>query len=160
MRRFLKIAIPVFVIGFVAGNAFWYLASPLWIDDVVDEALVGEDRLTEIATGSFAGADSIHKGQGILRVLRSDTGETLIRFMDFEVTNGPGLRVYLAKSANPAGASDVLDGGWTSLGVLKGNIGDQTYTLPADLDIADFGSVVIWCEPFSVLFASAPIGGS
>ena len=32
MIRFLKIAIPVFIVGFVAGNAFWYLASPLWID--------------------------------------------------------------------------------------------------------------------------------
>ncbi|MFT6298820.1 MAG: hypothetical protein ACJAWC_002182, partial [Yoonia sp.] len=28
MARFLKIAIPVFVIGFLTGNAFWYLASP------------------------------------------------------------------------------------------------------------------------------------
>ena len=31
MKRFLKIAIPVFILGFATGNAFWYLASPLWI---------------------------------------------------------------------------------------------------------------------------------
>ena len=29
MIRFLKIAIPVFIVGFVAGNAFWYLAVSL-----------------------------------------------------------------------------------------------------------------------------------
>ena len=38
MKRFLKIAIPVFILGFAAGNAFWYLASPLWIDQVVSES--------------------------------------------------------------------------------------------------------------------------
>lgn len=39
MFRQYAVKVPVFIIGFVAGNAFWYLASPLWIDRVVDEAL-------------------------------------------------------------------------------------------------------------------------
>ncbi len=155
MWRFLKIAIPVFIIGFVAGNAFWYLASPLWIDRVVSESLPAELQLTTQSTGAFVGADTVHQGKGQATVLRSGTGANVLRLTDFEVTNGPDLKVYLAVSESPEKASDVLDGGWISLGPLKGNIGDQTYVIPADVDPAKYGSVVIWCEQFSVLFAHA-----
>ena len=34
-RKLVATAIIAGTIGFVAGNAFWYLASPLWIDRVV-----------------------------------------------------------------------------------------------------------------------------
>ena len=47
--------------------------------------------------------------------------------------------------------------GYVDLGSLKGNIGNQNYEIPADVDISDFGSVVIYCEPFHVLFASASL---
>lgn len=157
MRRFLLIAIPVFLVGFVVGNAFWYLASPLWIDRVVSEALPVELQLNELSAGSFSGVDAVHQGQGNVKILQSGAGTTLARFTDFEVTNGPDLKVYLAKSASPSKASDILDGGWVSLGSLKGNIGDQTYTVPADVDLSEYHSVVIWCEPFRALFAAAPL---
>jgi electron transfer DM13 len=160
MRRFLMVAIPVFLIGFIAGNAFWYLASPLWIDRVVSEALPPELRLTKISEGPFSGADALHQSTGTLTVLKTGGGTILLRFTDFEVTNGPSLKVYLAKAADPATASDVLDGGWISLGALRGNIGDQTYTLPDNVNLSDYKSLVIWCEPFKVLFASAPLAGS
>ena len=45
------------LIGFVAGNAFWYLASPLWIDNVVQESLPSELSTTSLSTGSFKDAD-------------------------------------------------------------------------------------------------------
>ncbi len=159
MRRFLKIAVPVFVIGFIVGNAFWYLASPLWIDRVVSEELPAELQLTSLASGQFSGVDAVHQGEGQVAVLQSGSGLLLLRLTEFQVTNGPDLKVYLAKSPNPEKASDVLDGGWRSLGSLKGNIGDQTYIIPSDVDLSEYGSVVIWCEPFKALFARAPLSG-
>ena len=92
-------------------------------------------------------------------MLQSGSGLLLLRLTEFQVTNGPDLKVYLAKSPNPEQASDVLDGGWRSLGSLKGNIGDQTYIIPSDVDLSEYGSVVIWCEPFKALFARAPLSG-
>ncbi|MFT4716682.1 MAG: hypothetical protein ACI861_002525 [Paracoccaceae bacterium] len=157
MLRFLKIAIPVFVVGFIAGNAFWYLASPLWIDRVVSEELPADLRLTQVSSAQFVDADAAHRGKGNAALLKSDTGSILLRLTEFEVTNGPDLKVYLSSSKNPTRASDVLDAEWHSLGPLKGNIGDQTYVLPADLDVSQYGSVVIWCEQFSVLFAHADL---
>jgi hypothetical protein len=44
-----------------------------------------------------------------------------------------------------------------SLGRLKGNQGNQNYPIPADLDLANVGSVTIWCRQFSVNFTTAPL---
>ncbi|MEM6383579.1 MAG: DM13 domain-containing protein [Pseudomonadota bacterium] len=157
MKRFLAIAIPVFLIGFVAGNAFWYLASPLWIDQVVDEALPDELMVSVIRAGTFQGADRAHQGAGNAMQLETATGAPLIRFTEFEVTNGPDLEVWLVADPAPANSRAVLESEWVSLGLLKGNIGDQTYTVPEGVDLSEYGSVVIWCEQFSVLFATATL---
>lgn len=86
------------------------------------------------------------------------TGQTVLpRLMEFEVTNGPDLKVYLSASDNVTSSGDVTDAAWISLGPLKGNIGDQTYSLPTDADPADFRSVVIWFEQFGVLFSAATL---
>jgi Electron transfer DM13 len=145
------------VIGFVLGNAFWYLASPLWIDNVVQETLPDADTATAIRSGVFQDADSSHKGSGHATVLRTAGGSHVLRFTDFKVTNGPDLKVYLVKADTIKTADDVTASKWISLGTLKGNIGDQNYTLPSSADPGDYGSVVIWCEQFGVLFSAATL---
>lgn len=157
MRRFLLIAVPVFVLGFVAGNAFWYLASPLWIDVVVNEELPAELQLTPVASGSFADADAVHRGTGTATILESTGGTRLLRLADFEVTNGPDLKVYLVGAASIGSSADVKAAPFLSLGPLKGNIGDQTYVVPDGTDPTLLQSAVIWCEQFGVLFSSAPL---
>jgi Xaa-Pro dipeptidase len=51
----------------------------------------------------------------------------------------------------------VLDVGFLSLGPLKGNRGNQTYELPAEFDPNKHRSISIWCQRFSVNFATAPL---
>ena len=160
MLRFLKIAIPVFLIGFVAGNAFWYLGSPLWIDREVSEFLPSDVSLTVVRQGRFSDADRAHKGQGLAEVLQTADGTYLLRLSDFQVTNGPDLKVWLVTADNPTASRDVSASEWLSLGPLKGNIGDQIYPIPADAEIDRYRSVVIWCEQFSVLFSPAPLADS
>lgn len=157
MKRFLMIAVPVFLIGFGSGAAFWYLASPLWIDREVSEALPADFMVTEVARGTFVDADRAHKGTGVARVLQSGGGSLLVRLEEFEVTNGPDLEVWLVKEGNVTSSADVKNSEWIGLGQLKGNIGDQTYTVPDGTDITEFGSVVIWCEQFGVLFSPAKL---
>ena len=157
MVRFLKIAIPVFVIGFIAGNAFWYLFSPLFIDRVVNEELPAGFMVTEAASGQFRDADAAHRGSGTARMLVSDAGGALLRLTDFEVTNGPDLEVWLVKAPDPQKSADVTGSQWLSLGPLKGNKGDQTYVIPEGTDIGAWGSAVIWCEQFGVLFSVATL---
>jgi Electron transfer DM13 len=62
-------------------------------------------------------------------------------------------------SANPAPrtSSQLHDAGAFEVAPLKGNIGDQNYALPADLDLDHFASVVIYCRRFNVVFSSAEL---
>ena len=52
---------------------------------------------------------------------------------------------------------DVKTPGYIDLGKLKGNIGNQNYPIPADLDLSPGGSVVIYCVPFHVIFSVASL---
>ena len=51
----------------------------------------------------------------------------------------------------------VANAGFIHLGALKGNIGDQNYELPSDLDLNKYRAVTIWCRRFGVNFGTAPL---
>jgi len=192
-RAFLAVAIVA------VGAVGWWLGSPLFLDNEVDEAfplsataevpvdmtqeeveaemeaaaetpVVMEDEPMpaeepEVPTepsgpiavlgGSFQGADDFHQGSGTATVYELEDGTNLLRFEDFEVTNGPDLHVLLVPNDAPVDRDDLT--GYVDLGKLKGNIGNQNYEIPPDIDISEFRSIVIYCEPFHVLFASATL---
>ena len=110
-----------------------------------------------VARGRFIDADSVHRGSGEAVLYALQDGSHVVRFEDFRTTNGPDLVVYLAKHPQPTRAADVVDNGYVSLGNLKGNVGSQNYAIPAGTDIAEYNSVVIWCELFGVLFSPAAL---
>jgi hypothetical protein len=99
--------------------------------------------------------DIAHEGMGTATIYRLADGTRVLRFENFEVLNGPELHVYLAPQDPVADTVGVELEGAIDLGQLKGNIGDQNYTLPDDLDLSQFSSVVIWCVPFRVPFNAA-----
>ena len=111
----------------------------------------------KLRQGQFTDADAVHKGSGTASVYVLGNDRHLVRFEDFRTTNGPALVVYLAKHPSPQSADDVIDGGFVALGELKGNVGNQNYDVPAGVDVSEYGSVVIWCELFDVLFSPAPL---
>ena len=156
-RNIVITAIVSGLIGFVAGNAFWYLASPLWIDRVVSEELPVELQMSVVAQGMFRDADAFHKGVGTATIFSTPTGSSVLRFTEFEATNGPDLKVWLVKANGISSSDDVNASEWISLGPLKGNKGDQNYVVPKDTNLNAFKSVVIWCEQFGVLFAAADL---
>jgi len=41
------------------------------------------------------------------------------------------------------------------LGTIKGNVGDQNYTLGPDVDLSKYRAVSVWCKRFSVNFGAA-----
>ena len=109
-------------------------------------------------TGQFRGADSFHKGSGTATVYDlGSAGGQVLRLEDFRVTNGPDLRVLLANAPNPEGHSDLEDAGYVELGKLKGNVGSQNYDIPSGVSLADVQSVVIYCNPFRVVFSVATL---
>ena len=110
-----------------------------------------------IAQGQFVDADAVHKGSGDAKLYSLQDDRHVVRFENFRTTNGPALVVYLAKHSSPMQASDVTDGGFVKLGKLKGNVGNQNYEVPSDVDVSEYNSVVVWCELFDVLFSPASL---
>ena len=102
-------------------------------------------------SGEFKGADSFHFGEGQALLIEIEPGKYTLRFENFSVRNGPGLYVYLSPKADGY-TSDSLE-----LVKLKATDGAFNYEVPAGTDVSQYKSVVVWCKPFSVLFAVAPL---
>nr|WP_249420526.1 DM13 domain-containing protein [Rhabdothermincola salaria] len=103
-----------------------------------------------VSFGEFTSLDHPASGQAYL-VVQPD-GSRLLRIEDLDTDNGPDLRVVLSTAEVGSGSYDDL----VELGHLKGNIGNQNYEIPADLDLSSMRSVVIWCERFGSPFGEAP----
>lgn len=128
-------------------------AEPIQSNDPMPDN-AGVDMLI-LAQGDFY--DIAHHGEGTATIYQLQDGARILRFEDFEVLNGPDLHVYLApQDPVPDTVGSELAGA-LDLGALKGNVGDQNYEIPADLDLAAYRSVVIWCAPFRVPFSAAPL---
>jgi hypothetical protein len=98
-----------------------------------------------------------HPGTGNAYVYRLEDGSHALRLENLDIFNGPALYIY-AVAADDANDSDtVLEAGFLDLGPLKGNQGNQTYALPDGFDSARYRAISIWCERFSVNFATAPL---
>lgn len=132
------------------------MAASAATESRVSEQMDAASGPVPVAVGMFADADAIHKGSGRATLYRLDDGQHLLRFEQFRVTNGPALVVLLAEHPAPASAGDV-EQGYLKLDDLKGNVGSQNYPLPAGVDLDRYGSVVVWCELFDVLFSAAPL---
>lgn len=109
--------------------------------------------------GRFVDADGSHKGEGRVMIITQADGRRILRFEDFKVTNGPDLYVYLSGHPAPRSTAQLHGAGDFEIARLKGNVGNQNYELPADLDLSQFKSVVIYCKRFTTVFSTAELTG-
>ena len=108
-----------------------------------------------LAAGSFHSVAHDTKGYAMVHHLAD--GRRILRFTEFETSNGPDLQVYLVAAADATDSDTVKKAGFVTLGALKGNQGDQNYEIPADLDLAKYKAVTVWCRRFGVNFGTAPL---
>ena len=156
--------------GSVAVAAAVFVVAPTLFDKKVDERVVTgtpaaqaraateRGRTAEPARGNVqvaAGRFSsiAHDGTGKAAVVELPSGERKLTLTDFETDAGPDLRLYVS-TRDPAGGEL---GDFEDLGALKGNVGNQQYTVPRSLDLGRYSTVVVWCRAFSVAFTSAPL---
>jgi hypothetical protein len=109
---------------------------------------VAAEIVTEYSGSFESGA---HPTSGTAVVLGNGTSQRFLRFEEFSTDNGPDLNVYLVNSST----GDVSD--FVDLGDLKGNIGEQNYEIPPDIDLGVYDEVVIWCVRFGVGFGDATL---
>lgn len=154
----------------VALPVAWYLGSPLFINRTVDEAFpaaaptmaapaaTGAPAPVALRVGQFGVVDAIHRAEGTATIYRLPGGGLTLRLEDFRSTNGPDLFVYLSGHPAPRSSSQVHERPGLEVARLKGNVGNQNYDLPADLDLGAVKSVVIYCKQFTTVFSTAELG--
>jgi hypothetical protein len=101
-----------------------------------------------------------HDTSGTVAIVRLPDGSRILRLEGLDTSDGPDLEVWLSDAGvvgGKAGWHVFDDGRYRSLGQLKGNHGNQNYVIPADLDLAEFRSVSIWCNRFNVSFGAAEL---
>jgi type II secretory pathway pseudopilin PulG len=125
-------------------------ADPRGSDTTVPTTAV----VTEPPSAGLVSLD--HGTSGTVQLLADASGRRFVRILDLATDNGPDLKVYL--SANPVdGPEGAFDDEFVDLGRLQGNLGSQNYEIPADVDLARFRSVVIWCDRFNSAFGAAAL---
>ncbi|MEU9012180.1 DM13 domain-containing protein [Streptomyces sp. NPDC048479] len=174
--------VAALVVGLaVAGvGLYWFQPWKLWVDETVKDAIPtasgtpGPADPAEPTAGAtttpapatprtLASGELIsheHRTRGSVKVLQLADGTRTLRLENLDTSNGPDLRVWITDAAvkdGTAGWRVFDDGKYVSLGKLKGNKGDQNYTLPADLDLKHYTSVSIWCDRFDVSFGAAAL---
>jgi len=123
--------------------------------NAVDEANQGEatemsDSMPSqagiIAQGNFK--ERAHSVKGKALIIEQD-GNKILRFENFETSNGPNLHIYLS--------SELGDDDFIDLGKIKATKGNVNYEIPPGTDTDKYNKVLVWCVPFKVLFSYAEV---
>lgn len=115
-----------------------------------------------VAQGNFISHE--HSTTGTASIVKdAATGKSQLVLSDLNTSNGPDVHVWLSKAP-------VIEGqaGWfvagehehVDLGQIKGNVGNQVYDLPSNINVDDWTSVVLWCDDFNVSFGAAALGAT
>jgi hypothetical protein len=111
-----------------------------------------------LAAGEFISHEHGTSGEAV--ILELPDGTRVLRIQDLDTSDGPDLQVWLTDAPVIDGIDGwgvFDDGRYVNLGALKGNVGNQNYKIPADVDLANYSSISIWCARFAVSFGAAEL---
>jgi hypothetical protein len=114
--------------------------------------------LDAILVGRFGEIDAVHKATGRVLLYRLTDQSIILRLEDtFSVTNAPDLAVYLSGNEAPATVADLQTqvASPFKVGTLLGSSGDQQFSIPSQLRLDRYRSVVIVSEALNRIYAFA-----
>jgi hypothetical protein len=101
--------------------------------------------VTNLLTGTFT--SNAHSTSGTVKVVVDAGGKKFLVFENFKTDNGPDLFVRLSPGTSGSPFQE--------LGALKAINGNFSYELDASKNFSTNNRVLIWCNPFSVLYGHA-----
>ncbi|MBC7845097.1 MAG: DM13 domain-containing protein [Flavobacterium sp.] len=112
-------------------------------EDVSSE-MIDEQTVTLQKQGVFTPTSGITVNGSVKIFLDNDQNK--LELVDFSISNGPDLKVYLSKSNTPTEF------------VNLGNLNPATiYSIPKDVDLKQYPFVLIHCQQYNHLFAVAEL---
>ena len=148
--------VPVIIVVLVVGW-YWFRPERLVANRGVDEVFpVINDSHTQILESSTFHSGT-HPTEGTATIYLIENGSRVLRVTNFKTSNGPDVHIYMVAAEDSGDNASVERAPFVDLGVIKGNIGDQNYSLGSDLDLAKYRTVSVWCKRFSKNFGAAPL---
>jgi len=109
-----------------------------------------------LSRGTFVSHE--HDTSGAASIVRLASGKRVLALADLHTSEGPVVKVWLTDQQVTNDGWHVFDDGrYVDLGGLKGNLGNQLYPIPDDIDLSRLRSVTIWCDRFDVSFGAAEL---
>ena len=123
--------------------------------------LTKSEQSTATKIGTFVSGE--HTTQGTVSITTKSRQSFLELDPSFKTSNfGPDLVVILHRSDNVIASNkppsySLNKGDYVILGRLKRFSGAQSYTIPKNINLADYKSAVIWCRKFNATFGAAKL---
>ena len=134
------------------GASFTVALSPAAF---AQDAVAVEAVEASLPSGNFIKKKK--KLKGGWEVVQRD-GNTYIKFADdFSASKGPDLKVFLSPLSVAEATGKTAAEGALNIGELQKTKGAQEYLVPAEVNIADYSSVLVHCEKFSVLWGGGDL---
>jgi hypothetical protein len=151
------------------------LPNPDWALALVRARLLGQDSSAPeaveafeepagaivVATGEWREIDAVRRAEGEIIIYQLNDGSRMLRFEEgFASTRAPDVHIILTR--NTALTTDSLDErgvgvDYIDIGILKGNIGAQNYSVPASADLSRYPVMALYSVEFGELIATLTI---
>lgn len=145
--------------------------QPEWAVALVRARHLGEDRQAAeaatpfeppsgsqvIRTGEFAAIDSVRSAMGNLTIYENPDGTRLLHFDEnFRSARAPEIHLILTRNPDPLDDRGVgID--YIDMGVLRGNVGQQNYTIPQSVDFNRYPVLVLYAPQYNGILATATL---
>ncbi|NJL86827.1 MAG: DM13 domain-containing protein [Leptolyngbyaceae cyanobacterium SM1_1_3] len=119
-----------------------------------------EARPVELAqaaplSNQFVTVDQSKATTGSVRIV-TENGQRYLEFdQQFSTARGPDVEVVLYRGATIPGS--IAESDYTAIAQLQSFQGSQRYAIPESINLAEYGSVGIWCRRFNVTFGYAAV---
>jgi len=148
------------VLALVALIGLWYAFRPekLFVNKKVAEpppAAIGQ--LTPLYTGSFRGVARDTRGRAT--VYQQPNGNRLLTVSNLSTASESGLDVILIDGSSIAKGQNIILGNANGreIGEIKASQPEQSYALPADVDLDRFNTVAIYSAGLHAVLGTAKL---
>jgi hypothetical protein len=119
-----------------------------------------------VGTGQFGRVDEVRWAEGTFTIYQQPDHNRVLWIQDFRSARAPDLHVILWATEFPLEPEDIEDmlaqpvplgARDIDLGILQGNVGNQSYTIPPQVNLNLYNSIVIYSQTYQMIFSVAPI---
>jgi hypothetical protein len=140
----------------VTSSGSWKLT----VEQQVESPLI-EPAPATLASAKVLGTATLYNvdkvGEGTAKIYQLPDGSRMIRLENFFVSINSDLEIRLSQLAAPKSTDEVEKAPFKTVAPLKATVGNMNYDVPADIDLSQYKSIVIWCEITRNAYAAASI---